>query len=245
MTDKEYIDQLLSFDALSQAEKITGESYKEDELTSSLGMLMHIQNGERKRQLLAEAGDTHWGSKFHEAVAIALDLGFELVYEQSLIDTKHYPEKQDLTHWQAYWRDGILLVLESFHGSLNTAKIYFNWRNNSGETTWLPWDLGLSGGWNRHTPRGEGVSIDEEVPGDPWTLVVDTDVREGFQRKLERIESMDGHILPEWYIRPFMHFVSYVEQSDTYSDEYKVLTQEKIDKFEPRVRDIIMAAKDR
>ena len=245
MAGNEFIDALLRFDALSQAEDFTGKSYKEDELTSSLGMALHIENGERKRALLAASGDTHWGSKFLDAVDIALDLGFELVYAQAIPDTKHYPEKKDLTHWQAFWRDGILLVLESYHGSLNNANIYFNWRTHTGETTWPDWDLGFSGGWDRHTPRGQGVSIDTDVPGDPWTLAVHTDVREGFRRKLERIEALDGYVLPEWYVRPFLHFVSYVERSDDSSDDYKTITQAKIDQFEPRVRDIIMAAKDR
>lgn len=243
--DKAYIDRLLNFDSLAQAEDFTGLSYKDDETTMALGMLMHIENGQRKRDALQAANDTHWGIKFLDAVDIFLDLGFEPIYAQIKPDNREYGKGQPV-HYNAYWRGGILLIMESHEDSLNKANIYFNWRRHDGQTQWPDWDLGLSGGWERHTGGYDGILAD-----DPWTLVVSTDMREGARRKLERIESLDGFILPEWAFQPFLHFVSYVEEraeADDYEGSRKLYlaqTAEKIAQFDPRVRDIILGASKR
>ena len=243
MTDND-LDRLLSFDPLGAAEELTGHSYKEDDGTQALGFLLLQSNSQAKKDALQATNDTYWMIDFLDAVDVALDLGFTPIYAQALPDKGFHPGTT--VHWQAYWRDGILLVLESYNDHLNKANMYFNWRNNSGETTWLPWDLGLSGGWDRRTRvDGRRAAHDEDIPGDPWTLVVHTDVREGFRRKLERIEEMDGYILPEWYIRPFLHFVSHADESDKTTDDYKTLTREKIERFDPTVRDIILSASER
>lgn len=243
MTDND-LTKLLSFDPLGAAEEFTGLSYKEDDATQALGFLMLQANAEAKKAALSANHDTYWNIGFLEAVDVALDLGFELVYAQAIPDTGFRPGT--LVHWQAFWRDGVLLVMESYDDKLNKADIYFNYRNNSGETTWLPWELGLSGGWNRRTRMGGRVSIDEDIPGDPWTLVVHTDVSEGLRHKLETIESMDGQVLSEWYIRPFMYFVSHAERENSTQDvDYKTLTREKVERFDTAVRDIILAAPER
>lgn len=38
------LDELLNYDGLHEAEKLTGNSYKEDDSTSALGLLLSIQN---------------------------------------------------------------------------------------------------------------------------------------------------------------------------------------------------------
>ncbi|URP22282.1 hypothetical protein SEA_BIG4_249 [Microbacterium phage Big4] len=243
MTDDK-LTKLLSFDPLGAAEDITGLSYKEDDATQGLGFLFLQENAKAKEEALTANQDTHWNVKFLDTVDIVLDLGFRLVYAQAIRDTTRYGDGK-LVHWQAFWRDGILLVIESYGDRLNKANIYYNWRTHTGETTWPDWTLGLSGGWSRRTRIGNGVTYDTEIPDDPWTLCVSSDVREGLRHKLGQIESLDGYVLPEWYVRPFMYLVSYAEKHDENSDDYKTLTREKIERFDPVVRDIILNAPER
>ena len=54
----EEIKDVLSFDALQEAENLTGKSYKDDKATEALGFIAHIQNGKRKEQMLKSLGDT-------------------------------------------------------------------------------------------------------------------------------------------------------------------------------------------
>lgn len=65
MTD---IGEILRYDALDTAERLTGKSYKEDEDTMGLGFLMHISHGERKAAALKATDDTHWGISFDDAL---------------------------------------------------------------------------------------------------------------------------------------------------------------------------------
>ena len=240
----EYLDRLLNFDALSQAEDMTGEDYHVSETTSALGMLMHIENGKRKRELLKSMNDTHYSIDFLDAVQIALDLGFEPVYAQYKERLKersyHQDDEYRSAHYNAYWRDGILLILESYGPTLNTGSIYFNYRNADGSTRWPDWDLGLSGGWSRMTPGFDG-----ELEDDPWTLTVSMNIVEGFRRKLARLEAAPGFILDEWYIRPHMYLVSYTEEPEEGETDWKALTAEKINGFAEPVRSMILETPER
>lgn len=49
------------FDALAEAEKITGESYKEDDSTGLFGMILHMDKNEKKARILSEMQDLQWG----------------------------------------------------------------------------------------------------------------------------------------------------------------------------------------
>ena len=46
---QENILKTQKFDALSEAEKITGKSYKESDATSSLGFFLHILKGQEMK----------------------------------------------------------------------------------------------------------------------------------------------------------------------------------------------------
>jgi hypothetical protein len=46
---KNKIQKLLDFDSLNEAEKITGKSYKNDDDTTALGFLMHIENSKQRK----------------------------------------------------------------------------------------------------------------------------------------------------------------------------------------------------
>ena len=62
-TDKD-IDTLLRFDALQRAEEISGNSYKEDENTVWMGMILMQANAKAKEAALSAQGD----SVFHNTL---------------------------------------------------------------------------------------------------------------------------------------------------------------------------------
>ncbi len=59
----------LAVDPLAMAERITGKSYKDDESTSGLGMLLSLQHNRNKRDLLEFMGDTHYGISAKDTIA--------------------------------------------------------------------------------------------------------------------------------------------------------------------------------
>jgi hypothetical protein len=86
------IDDLLHEDALMNAEKITGKSYKEDEATMHLGFLMHMMKGQEKKAALKSRGDTYYTQNFYEHCALVEGYGFEMVYEETYQNDGGYPE---------------------------------------------------------------------------------------------------------------------------------------------------------
>jgi hypothetical protein len=89
--DKE-LDDLLSTDGIRQAEAITGKSYKEDEQTSALSFLLHMEAGRSKKKALRARGDTYRNQPFSEHCALVESYGFELVFEETYQNDQGYPE---------------------------------------------------------------------------------------------------------------------------------------------------------
>jgi len=89
--DKE-LDDILSTDGIRQAEAVTGKSYKEDEQTSALSFLLHMEAGRTKKKALKARGDTYRNQPFSEHCALVEGYGFELVFEESYQNDQGHPE---------------------------------------------------------------------------------------------------------------------------------------------------------
>ena len=89
----EQFKKILNFDSLAEAEKITGKSYKEDEDTSMLGMLMHMKMSEEKKRLLIGSNDTHFGMTEAEALQIFKMNGFKIVLQDPFINEDDIEER--------------------------------------------------------------------------------------------------------------------------------------------------------
>lgn len=83
-------EELMNFDGLAEAEKITGKSYKTDKDTESLGMLLVIKAGEEKRKKLAEAKDTNYNTTIEEFDEMLTQEGFEKIYEKEFSEEEEY-----------------------------------------------------------------------------------------------------------------------------------------------------------
>lgn len=185
------VTSLLSFDPLAAAENLTGKSYKEDDATSALGLLMHMEHGARKAEALKRGDDTHFGTTFADALRIYDELGFTEIH------SREFAGRTTTERYVVMWRAGVLATVESYNAtSLNTTKIYYNWRPNE-DVDW--WSYRASG----HARDGVWVG--------------DHDAREGLRNILSRLESA-GEFLPVWVERPFLWLLSYADaDADDYS----------------------------
>lgn len=184
MNPKDAIEEALSFDPLAEAEALTGSSYKDDKDTGMLGMLFAISHNRQLNELLKASGDTCHGNNFSEDMAVIEDLGFQLLCRETF-DAPGSNGENTKEEWRIYWRDGILIFLDSFKGRLNSGSAYFNLLQAED----APWPQGLSGGFS-HVEGGR-------------VACGSIDIREGFRHRLTQMEGQ-GTFLSKWVERPFL-----------------------------------------
>lgn len=210
------LDELLAFDPLDAAEQITGQSYKTDEETMSLGFGMALRHGRMLNDALIAAGDTVLHNQLDRYInIIEKRLGFERV-----LDIPFVGDVQEHLYVYAH-RDGMLLVFDTFDGlRVNGGHLYYCITPKSdeipaGEIPKDMWKITSSGGW-RQMPDGTMV----------WAG--DHDCREAICRKIDNIRQVcnflpvwpDGHTMLLW----LLHY------QDTKNDDYdyKQITAERI-----------------
>lgn len=230
-------EDLLHYDPLWEAEKITGKSYKDDEATNALGFLLLQSHASKKREELALRGDFYRDIPFTEAVDIARDMGFEPVWAH--IGTSEYGNKQKTV---VMWSDGILLVMNSYRYSLNSARIFFNWRPFSGKSDEFGpiFNFPISGGMEH---RGSGF---DDIEGDPWVFVGNLHVGEGFKHHVESLRA-SGELLTEWYITDDLLGVLVGKESKAdykdpdWHEKHKLLIRSRVAEFGEPARSAIQA----
>src|SRR5687767_2824711 len=139
LMDDKQLSELLAVDPLAVAERITGTSYKEDEGTVALGMLLHMALGDTKDAALQATDDTKLTNEVAHYERILGEEGFVRVYEEpfngsgyGVQGTASTPEKLAIW-WHA--KDALLLRFDTFGGAehhVNAATVYYNWRPNDG-----------------------------------------------------------------------------------------------------------------
>lgn len=184
-TTGQQVAEALSFDPLGAAERITGESYKDDATTSALGLGLAVMHNERKEALLKNTADSYFSMSFAEQLVLFADLGFDEVYRETF-DGGHGTDAYVIL-WHP---DGLLATCESYMGThRNTAKVHYNYRHQSGG---YPGRLISSG----------------RLEDDVW--IGDHDAREGIRHNLDAMRA-EGTFLAEWVERPFLSLLNYAE----------------------------------
>lgn len=219
------IDDLLRFDALAAAERITGQSYKEDGPTMALGAILHLDASARKREELALRDDTHYGMATHDALRIYAELGFEEIHGHQFEGT-YGPEI-----YRVLWHpDGILATVESYSWTgekpgVNNTKIYFSHQATDSEP--VLWKFPMSG----RSPSA-GISTG------------DIDTREGLRHILAKLRDA-GEFLNPWVEPGYLSLVDYAQwhtQDDVSPrslDFSKNITAEVVSTFPLEVRQAI------
>jgi hypothetical protein len=210
------LDAVLNFDGLAAAENFTGKSYKDDDITSTIGWVLSVSNNQQKNAMLENLGDTSFSRDMPWMRAFLIAQGFDLIHTHSFNgydDT--VPETVEF-----FWNpEGILFKLESHRTTrMNTCHAYFNWKPNDERS----WPRGLSGGFY------DGV------------FVGDLDAREAFAYRINQMRG-DGQFLPVWHKRPFLWLLSYDDSKVTGYD-YNAINAERIAQFPQHVQDAIKGA---
>lgn len=215
----ENIDRLLRTDPLSDAERLTGQSYKDDEQTMALGFGIAMLHNQAKEAALRSASDSYFNMGFTEQMDLFLDMGFEEVYRETFAGW--YGEDTYVILWHA---DGILATCES-HGVNRWhkyAKVYYNFREADG-----------------HYP-GYLLTSSGHMNGEVW--VGDHNAREGIRHNLNALRAA-GEFLPQWIERPFLWLLNYTESDGEY--DYDAINARKIAHFPEHVRLAITPEADR
>jgi len=146
MNDKK-IKALLDFDGLAEAERVTGQSYKENDGVSFLGMIFAMEKGQKMEQAMKATNDAYYHIDFSEYLSILYDIGFEsLIPLQPHADplrAKDGDEEAVFVH-KNY---GIILVLDTFNKNLNSCNFFYCWKPNGKAEMFL--DCLSSGGYTK------------------------------------------------------------------------------------------------
>ena len=129
--NKEKIDAIIDLDPLSEAEKLTGTSYKGDNFTSFIGMMLQMDKGSKMEKLMDETDDTKLTNKESDYLRKVTNLGFESILVEPF-QGRHVEERLHCLWHKDY---SILLVFDTYswdgsEPSVNSAKMYYNWSPN-------------------------------------------------------------------------------------------------------------------
>ena len=204
---EENVEDLLRFDPLAVAEKVTGTNYKEDESTTALGMLLSMANGNRKENTLRNLGDTYSQIPWDDFVQVVLNspLGFALEWQGTFKDDHHGTPGDEgvfvdqtrslLIHAHSYghpdWYDGA-------QKHVNMARLYYQIELLTKESQENFWGVQHSGG-----------CVDKAT----MTWAGDIDGREGLLYWATKLQMCGGNLVP-WKFP--MHFwpLNYSEEHE-------------------------------
>ena len=222
MTNRKKIDSALNFDALDFAEKLTNKSYKEDDLTSSLGLGLFLKNNSKKKKLLEDSGDTTFSNKISDYIRVIESMGFELILKDPFLNEDDIEE-----NFYVFWNyeHGVMIRFDSFtyrddgsfkngvpEPSVNSCNMFYNWIPNKGVNVY---SFTSSGGYN----------------GDVW--VGSHDGREAIKHKLNGLLE-NGKFLNNWIEQPFLWLLTYMDtKNDGY--DYELITKERISRLPKKV----------
>jgi hypothetical protein len=214
-TVENFIDELMQFDPIAEAEQIIGHRYG-DEVTG-LGLLLHMSKSGLLNEFMSQTQDTKFSENFNRYHEIATSIGFEVIYEEQFVGNPGEELPRNET-FRTYWHpDGLLLTVESYYDNVNTAKVYYNVRFNE-DGQWV-----TSSGGCAYTDHGVWVG--------------DHDVREGLKHKINSIRK-NGVFLTNWIERPFLWLLNYREPKEEGYD-HKAINAAKIAQFPEEIQKAI------
>lgn len=210
----------LEVDPLAVAEKMTGQSYKTDKATESLGFGLHLAHVQSKRELLSAIGDTHYGLSAAQGLALFLKDGFDIVGVRKF--EGHTGDKGEIYDERMYIlfckRRGILVRFETYgrgsahnpDGTCNSIQVYFNYRPGYKDFNMC----GYSGcSVVDPSPLYRAETTKYNPNGYNYVTVGYFDGREGIFTRLQMLEQ-NGEFVTPWLDKPWFWFLSYADTKD-------------------------------
>lgn len=212
-------DDIYNFDALDEAEKITGKDYHDDRNTALLGMLLQMEHSRNQNQMLKQMNDTTFCMDYQSYIEVAKDVGFKQVDEWKF--SSEYSDKEVMSHWLS--DDGMYLIVESFqHSSRNSAYLYFAW-----ESDITTYKLGLH--CSCHYLDGK----------DKKTITIgDLDVRIGLRHAVELLRANGTFLNP--FPEPRKRIkIPYSDTKNYDYDNYETAMEKRIKMLHPDIKKLL------
>ena len=234
-------EQLLHFDPLSEAEKITGKSYKESKETSLIGMALMFKNNELKDKLLSSQDDTCFNCSIENYIRIMKDLGFVPLLEESFIGTG-YGDKQTVNEmFYIYWYPTkyILSCFDTFNTKdLNSSYWNFSYHPNDIELFYEK-EFHCSGGWYTG-------SKEPPLSRSDWIWEGSWDSREAIRHQMKKFDTYGTFV--KWPKPQHLFLMNYIDWKQckdlnfSYCDK---LTKIRFNNFPSYVKEAIGGSCDR
>jgi len=225
------LDEYLRFDSLSEAEKLTGKSYKEDENTGFLGMALMIENNKKKNAILDDMGDSKFSNTVDDYLKIATEFGFEIIMNEPFTTQEGINENLYILWHNEF---SILLKFDSHtyadDGSWAKAGKEVPSPNVNGGNFY--YNIKLSKSARNVTSNG---SFNETDGCYIWSG--HHDCREGLKHHINNL-SENGEFLSQWAYRPFLWLLHHADTKNEGYD-YKKINEERIAKLPQHVIDAI------
>jgi len=185
------IQEALDQDALRDAEKITGKSYKEDKDTQGLGLDLHLKKNDALRVMLTKNRDTIFSSSQEYYTEIIQENGFEKFYHE---DFEGRNDTEDSL--QLWYRPGLFLCFDTYGKNINGSHLYYNWKPTVDD---YPWQIFSSYSWENDI------------------VVGNHDGREALIHNITQLEK-HGEFIEPWEHCAF-HWISHYMDHDVFKDE--------------------------
>ncbi len=229
------IKKVLTTDSLRDAEVITGKSYKEDKTTESIGFMLHMENSQKKREMLESLGDTTFSNELHHYLGILGGFGFEVVLKEPFINEDKITE-----HLFVLWHDeySILLTFDTHTWSNSDGSFTKNGGTvpppsvNGGD---FYYNIKFNADVKRHDFTSSGGMRDNDI----W--VGNHDCREAVKFHISQMAD-NGTFQKQWVERPFLWLLHYMDRKVEGYDSDKN-NAERIAKLPQRVIDAITPKK--
>jgi len=213
--EKTILRELLHYDAIAEAEKQTGQSYKENSMVSGLGMLLMWDNNQTKKELLDLNDDTGLLNELDNYLRIVRDEGFKIVLKEDFFD------EDNAESLFVLWNDkeGILLSFDTYRGRVNGGCFYYNWKPKSSNIKDWHGVFTESGGFNTE----HGVWVGHH------------DCREAFRLHLADLRG-NGTFIKPWIEKQFLWLMHYGDTKDKKYYNYDEINAKRIEKLPKNVR---------
>jgi hypothetical protein len=210
------LDDLLKYDSLAEAEKVTGKYSGASESTVLLGMALGYDKNKKLEAMLQSSDDTGFSETKMDYLAKLSRFGFEQIYEESFKEGGRDETLNAMFHFQY----SILLIFDTYNGNVNSGKFYYHWKPK-GES--FPYHITSSGGY---------VDMDNKI----WSG--NHDCREAVKHNINNLLEYGEFVA--WVQQPFIWFLHYGD-TKTKDYDYKGLTRSRLAKLPEKVRQAILA----